>query len=140
MINYQIIGEKQLIIMCFDGDVTPENVISFIRNLVKNPEYDPGYKTIVDLRNCNLVYDMEGMKRTLGYMATANGFAAKRKTAYITSSSGHVVPPMMMNTGVYDVPMDIKVLSTVETALSWLDLDDFSVDDYKRVLRSICNC
>ncbi len=140
MINYQVIGEKQVIVICFEGDITPENVISFIRELVENPEYDPEYKSIVDLRNCNLVYDIEGMKRTLEYMATASGFAAKRKTAYITSRSGHVVPPMLMNTGVYDVPMDIKVLSTVETALSWLDLDDFTPEEYKRVLQGICNC
>lgn len=140
MINYKILAEKQLVVLCFDGDITPEIVMSFIRDLVKNPDYNPEYKSIVDLRNCNLVYSMEGMKRTLEYMATANGFVAKRKTAYITSSSGHVVPPMLMNTGAYKFPMDIKVLSTVETALSWLALDDFTAEEYQRVLQSICNC
>ena len=138
MINYRIIKEKQLVVMCFEGDLTPEIVISFIDDLVKNPAYDPGYSSIVDLRNCNLLYDIESMKRTLEYMATASGFAAKRKTAYITSSSIHVVPPMMMTSGNYDFPMDVKVHSTVDSAISWLNLEDFTSEDYKRVLRSIC--
>lgn len=139
MINYRVIKEKQLVVMCLEGDITPEIVMSFIDDLVKNPGYDPGYSSIVDLRNCNLLYDIESMKRTLKYMATASGFPAKRKTAYITSSSIHVVPPMMMTSGNYDFPMDVKVLSTVDSAISWLNLEDFTAEDYKRVLRSICD-
>lgn len=138
MINFRIIKEKQLVVMCFEGDITPEIVISFIDELVKYPSYNTEYKTIVDLRNCNLVYDMEGMKRTLAYMASHRGFAARRKTAYITASSGHVVPPMLMNTGTYDFPMEVKVLSTVDSALSWLHLEDFTFEDYQRILQSMC--
>lgn len=140
MISYRILKEKELVVMCFDGDITPEMVISFIEDLVRTPGYDPEYMSIVDLRCCNLIYDIEEMKRTLAFMASARGFAAKRKTAYITSSSGHVVPPMLMTTGVYDFPMEVKVHSTVDSAISWLNLQDFTVDDYKRVLQSICDC
>ena len=140
MISYKILTEKQTIIMCFDGKITPEIVISYIDELVKNPEYDPEHKSLVDLRNCDLTYDVEGMKRTLAHMLTAKGFAGKRKTAYITSNSAHVVPPMMMSSGAYNFPMEIKVLSTVASAIDWLEIEDFTEEDYKRILGTICDC
>lgn len=139
MINYKIINDKQLLVMCFEGDITPEEVISFIDKLVKLPGYDPEFSSIVDLRNCNLVYGVGDMKRTLAYMAGAEGFVAKRRTAYITSSAGHVVPPMMMNTASYDFPMEVKVHSTVDSAIAWLNIPDFTAEDYSNVLRSICD-
>jgi hypothetical protein len=140
MINVRIIKEHQLVVMCFEGDITPGDVTAFIAGLVKKSGYDPAYSTIVDLRNCTLLYDVGALKQTIQYMATAEGFAAKRKTAYITSSSGHVVPPMMMTSGTYNIPMEVKVHSTVEAALSWLGLEDFTPEDYQQVLRSMCNC
>jgi|GEM_PF-1935300 len=140
MINVRILKDHQLVVMCFKGEITPENVISFIGRLVKNPDYEPSYRSVIDLRSCTLMYDIEGLKRTLEYMATARGFAAKRKTAYITSSSGHVVPPMMMTTGTYNIPMDVKVHSTVDAALHWLGMEDFTTEDYRRLLSSMCDC
>jgi hypothetical protein len=81
MINFRILQDKQLIIMCFEGEITPEIVMSFIDELLKTPDYNPEYKSIIDLRRCKLVYDIEGMKRTLEYMVASRSFAVKRKTA-----------------------------------------------------------
>lgn len=139
MINVRILKDHQLVVMCFEGEITPEEVTSFIAGLVNNPAYDPTYKSVIDLRHCTLLYDIVGLKRTLEYMATAKGFAAKRKTAYITSSSGHVVPPMMMTSGNYNIPMEVKVHSTVDAALDWLGLENFSTEDYQQLLRSMCD-
>ena len=139
MICYRIIQELELVVICCTGDITPEVVMPFVDELVRIPGYNPGYNSLIDLRGSNLIYDVAGIRRALQHLANVEGYIARRKTAYITSSSVHVVPPMLMNAGSYDFPMEIKVHSTTAAAISWLGLKDFSEEDYQQLLQSICN-
>jgi len=140
MICLKILKEKELVIMCFQGEITPDTVITFINSLVQEPDYNPNFTTIIDLRAAEMNYDMDGLRRTLEHMMTTEGFASGRRSAYITSNANQVVPPMMMNTPAYDFPMEVKVLSTVESAIDWLEIKDFTPKDYEEVIRSICDC
>lgn len=139
MINIKILKEKELTIMCFRDKITPEMVMKFINSLVQEPEYDPGFNAIIDLRSADMQYDMEGLKKTLNHMLSAEGFRSTRKSAYITTNSNQVVPPMMMNTSGYEFPMKVKVHSTVESAIAWLGIKNFTSEDYEAILSTMCN-
>ena len=139
MISLKILKDKELTIMCFRNKITPEMVMKFINSLVQEPEYNPEYNAIIDLRSADMQYDMEGLKKTLNHMLTAEGFRSTRKSAYITSSSNQVVPPMMMNTLGYEFPMKVKVHSTVESAIAWLEIEDFTPENFQAVLSTMCD-
>jgi hypothetical protein len=117
MINFKSLHDEKFTLMYFKGVVTPEDVISFIDSLVRDSEYHPEYNSLVDLRDAELVYDLEGMKRTLKHMQSTPGFTSNRKTAYITSASTQVVPPTLMNSGLFSTPMKVKVFSSVTSAM-----------------------
>lgn len=138
MIRYKILEIKKLVIICLRDILTPEVVIDFIYGLTKDSTYDPAYSALVDLREAELQYDMQGLKRTLEVMQTTQGFTAERRVAYITSMSSQVVPPMLLNSGMFKAPMKVKVFSSLDTGLKWLGIEGVTVEDYNRLYTEIC--
>lgn len=112
--------------MYFQGAIMPEDIITFIQALLKDEDYNPSYKSLIDLRDALLHYQPDDVKRIIEYMRTTEGFYGNRKTAYVTSSSNQVVPPMMMGHATPNFPMDVKVFSSFEYALAWLEVEDLS--------------
>lgn len=138
MIRYKILDIKRLVIICMRDVVTPDDVIDFIYGLIKDSTYDPAYSTLVDLREAELLYDMQGLKRTLEVMQKTQGFTAERRVVYITSMSSQVVPPMLLNSGRFKAPMKVKVFSTLDTGLKWLGIEGVTVEDYNHLYTEIC--
>lgn len=132
MIHKKILPEYKLTIMCFVGIVTPEDALRFLEGLNKEPEYDKSYNSIIDFRDALLTYDAEGLRKTLQFILEKN--AGNRRTAYITSEPRHVIPPSMMKSNEFQMPMDVKIFSTVESALDWLVMDDLSAEDYEQII------
>ncbi|MEX0985887.1 MAG: hypothetical protein WD052_00325 [Bacteroidales bacterium] len=137
MIYFKILEEKRLVVMVFKGVITPADVMDFIDSLLQLDAFDPEYSDIIDLRSADMSYDYDGLRSTLHFMATTKGFAAKRKSAYITSNSKQVVPPMLMKSGAFDLPMEVEVMSTVESCLEWLDITGFTPADYEEILKEL---
>jgi len=126
--------------MCFKGQVKPDDVIGFIDRIVSDPEYNKEYDSIIDLRNTELHYDMHGLRKVLIYMATSEGFIGNRKSVYITSEANHVVPPIMMSSDQYKLPMQVKVCSSIDNAIEYLKVKNFDEDDYNDCISGMCNC
>ncbi len=138
MINFKIISEKELIIMCFLGDITPDDIIGFIDSLILEEGYNIKFRVLIDVSRVNFSYDVQGLRRVMHYMMTKDGFAGERKSAFIALNANQVVPPMIMKAGTYDFPMKIRVVATIEAALNWLEIEGFSVGECKKLLDEIC--
>lgn len=126
--------------MCFSGRIVPQTVIDFIDQVVQDPQYNKNHFTIIDLRSTELHYDVDGLRRVLKYIEKKEGFAGKRKTVYITSNPNHVVPPLLMSSKEYEIPMEIKVVSSAKSAIDHLKIPGFTVFDYNKIIKTLCNC
>ena len=138
MIRYNILGNKRVTLICFTGIVYPEDVIGFINTIAKDPAYDTSFNSIFDLRNADLSYDVEGLRKTLNHVFTAEGFQGNRKTVFITSNANQLVPPMMLSSQSDKLAMQIEVASTVEAALRFVEIKDFTQEDYLHELNKLC--
>lgn len=137
MTSFRILDTHRLVLMNFQGFIDPELVISFIDKLVKDPAYSNSYNSIIDLQKAEMHYTMESLRKTMDYMATNIDFVGKRKTAYITSLSQQVVPPMLMSTAENKFPMEVKVFSALESAVDWIGIRDISVYQINRILNEM---
>lgn len=137
MIYFKSLQEDKFTLMYFKGVITPDDVTGFIDALISDKEYHPEYNSLVDLRDAELKYDMEGLTRVLKHMQSTPGFTSSRKTAYITEASSHVVPPTLLNSGLFKTPMKVKVFSSVASAMKWLGLGNVPHGDPDRWIAEI---
>jgi hypothetical protein len=136
MITHKVIANKKLVFMYLQGTIKPDDITAFIQFLLKDEDYDPSYSTLIDLRDATLQYRAEDVKRVIEYMRTTDGFSGNRKSAYVTSSSNQVVPPMMMGQSTPNFPMEVKVFSSFEYALDWLAVKNLSEEYFDEIRKS----
>lgn len=135
---FKILAEKQLIIMCLTGKIDADDVISFLNSLISDKYYDPKFNSLIDLRNSEMSYKIEDIRSVFNHMSNIPGFAAKRKTVYVTSNSSQVVPPLALTTKNMNLPMEIKVTSELQSAFKYLDLNQETSDLIESFLPESC--
>jgi hypothetical protein len=127
--KYFIYKDKKLVVEIIAGDTKSEidEHINFKKTLAADPDFDPSFNSIIDLRKIN-IKSMKEIEATIKYYfrhaKQVPNLLAKRKCALIT-----ITPKQVAATFIYksfrELPIEYKIFSTVEASLKWLDIDDF---------------
>lgn len=68
--KYQIIPEKNLIIETFSGRVTLDDVVSFLKGILDDPDYSPELNGIVDFREADLDVSYDEIRGLVDWLAS----------------------------------------------------------------------
>ncbi|MFC2138527.1 hypothetical protein ACFLTE_10160 [Bacteroidota bacterium] len=127
--KYFIYKDKKLVVEILAGDTKSEidEHINFKKTLAADPDFDPKFDSIIDMRKTHLK-SMNEIEATIKYYFNnakqVPNLLAKRKCALITST-----PDQVAATYIYEsfkeLPIDYKIFSTVEASLIWLGINDF---------------
>lgn len=116
-IDYIILPQEKLIIEYFSGMVSLKDVIAQKEKLIRNPNYNPGYNLIDDLRDAQFELIKEQVKGYVDYVFNNKKNIGKRNTAFVTSNPDQVVVSTLFESAKGELPINTMIVSTISTAL-----------------------
>lgn len=119
--HYRILHEEKLIVEYYSGEIILENLIAYKKILLADPEYSPQYNLLVDLRDATFLLTEYEIKKYLEYTKPVHYLFKKRKSAYLTHTPNQVVFVTFIDyySEVF-LPIEVKIFSTTNVAISWL--------------------
>jgi len=132
--NYRILPDQGLIIECFYGETGINDIIALKEIVKKDKDFDFKYNIIDDYRDTNIHVSHEEIYQFKEWMQ--HNFSSSRKSSVLTETPNQVSAIMlfdrMQNN---ELPMNIKLFSTSEAALRWVDVDDNSIADIVELIQ-----
>ncbi len=135
-LNYQILPYNRLIVEYFRGDIRGEDIIALKELELKDPGYNPFYNLIDDFREARIIATENDVSDFADYMKSNAKLHGKRNSAYITRTPGQVVATTLFDILKDDLPINIKIVSSVEAAADWVGLT-ISAGDLEKVLATL---
>ena len=123
--SYRIDRERRVVFSVATGAVTNESMRDFQDRLRSDPEFDPSFRHLLDLRGLSTGNVSSAGVRSL---ISGNPFAPGTRTAVVTAREldfGHArMYELMSDTD----PEDFKVVRTLDEALFFLELEGVDVE------------
>ncbi|MEN8121119.1 MAG: hypothetical protein ABFS35_12260 [Bacteroidota bacterium] len=121
--KYTILQNKNVIIDCLFGEISFKDFINAKIEQSKNDNYDPKHNVLIDFRNSILKIEEKEISELINYPKKHKEFFGERKVAYLTDSPNQVAIGMLINLE-NDLPVDIKIFSTLKLAIKWIGLSE----------------
>lgn len=122
-IDYIIIPKDKLIIEYFNGKVSLEDVIILQKELAENPNYDPNYNVIDDLRDAQFDLIKEQVIGYVDYITNNKKTIGKRNTAFVTTNPDQVVISSLFESLKKDLPINTLIVITISLALKHVNIN-----------------
>ncbi len=134
MIYYKIIPDKRLIIEYFEGILTLDEILKFVRCIKMDKNFDTSFNSLIDLSDMEMEVSAKEVEKYVNYLKKNKSLMGNRKLAMITKTPEHVVIATLYKLLGKDLPLNIKVFSTFEAAIRWLGVFRFNYDDYSKII------
>ncbi len=139
MIYYKIIPSKKLVVEYFKGDIYWDDMFSFIDEISKDKNYNVSFNSLIDLREATLQLTTDDVKKYIRYLEEHTEVLGKRKLAMITNSPNQVVYVTLYQLLSDKLPLKIKIFSTYQKALYWLDMPEFTENEFNSLISEFLN-
>ncbi len=134
-IKYKILPGKRLVIHLYEGKVTMDLIKENAKGLIEDEDFRPYYNEITDLRNSELIFNhKDDLINYVEFLKKKRGYLSNRKIAVLTDSPDHVVKSTLYKELGVILPMKLQVFSTCESALIYLDITDFSEEEFESII------
>jgi len=135
MHKYKILKDVELVIQCYKDDITLNDIKKSKINLIKDIEFNPNFKLLIDIRKARYKLTVKEIKELVDFVSIKLKDKSLKRTAFITRT-----PHQVANTSIYILNKNIgsghyKIFSTIEGACHWLGIDINKID----VVSSIIN-
>jgi hypothetical protein len=130
--NYYILKEKNLVIEVLRGYFVLSDFIDLKRTESKDPDFDPNFDSILDIRNIENAFTQEiirDLENFLKIIKTVQNVSKKRKAAVIASKPSQVAGTTWYKL-IDDRSIEYKVFSTLKAAREWLGIEEI---DFKSI-------
>lgn len=133
--SYKIIPGLNLIIEVFGGRITIFDAIELKKREINDKDYNPNFNFIVSINEIDTDgkqdYDYSKYIDTVKENTRMYGI---RRSAILTNTPKQVVGGVLYELAARELPMNFKIVSTLEAALTWVNL---SIDYKSIVLENI---
>lgn len=123
VVAYKILPELKLIIEVFSGSLGILDAIELKEREVNDSLYNPGYNFIVvaNFVDANLDTDVD-FSTYINTLTNSKKMVAPRKSAILTQTPQQVVFGTLYKHAIQILPIDFKIVSTLQAALKWINL------------------
>jgi hypothetical protein len=123
IVSYKIIPESKIIIEVFGGKISIIDAIELKKKEVQDKEYNPNFNFIVSINelefDTNFKFDFS---KYIDIIKEDNKIKGIRKSAIITKTPQQVVASTLYELAASELPMNFKIVTTIEAALDWVNL------------------
>ncbi|NOQ26770.1 MAG: hypothetical protein GQ564_15525 [Bacteroidales bacterium] len=121
-LDYLIIAEKALIIEFYRGKYYVDELIDFKKKVGNDKEYNPCYNIIQDFREVEFLFKINEVSKYVEFISNNEKYLARRKSTMITETPNQVVTSIGFEILKKELPIQVKVCSTVEVAFAFVKL------------------
>lgn len=134
-LKYKILPEIRLIIDCWFGELTFEKILASKLEEAEDAHWSPDFDNISDIRNAVFSLSNDHAKQIIEYARSNPRWSHKRKTAYLTKNPNQVVFQTMLGLNKpIDMPNELGLFSTLDTALYWLGINRSELERIQEIL------
>jgi hypothetical protein len=134
--NYRILPEYRLVVSHYAGDISESEIISLKETIKQDKDFHMEYNTLDDFSDVAFHITQESYGRVFKWLR--DHYSWKRNSAVLTSTPDQVVNIILFNfTQKFELPMKIKVFSTLQAALHWVNISPGDAPAIKSVLEEL---
>ena len=126
--KYFIIKDKNLVLEILSGSFELSDYINLKQSQFKDPDYDPNFSLILDIRNIEDIVSEKKIKEYPERIKPIQHFTNRIKAAVITHTPSQVAGASLYKS-FEDKPIDYKIFSTLEYALNWIGISKIDLKD-----------
>ncbi len=134
ILKYKILKEKRISIQYFSGSIEKKDVMNFVSEMKADADFNATFNTIIDLRNAQVNITENEVKEYVDFIKNVDNFISKRKIVVITSNPNQYISAFFSKQYSKDLPLQFNIFSSVEPALFYLDLLDFTTEKYNQII------
>ena len=121
-INYHIIKEKKLIVEYYSGSIYLNDFIEIHDRKSNDKDFNKNYNLIIDFRDAEIHLNEKEVLELVSYHKDNEKLFGSRYAAHITKTPKQVVAGFNFDFYNKELPVKIKVFSTLEASLGWVGL------------------
>ncbi len=121
-INYIILKEKNLIVEYYAGDIYKQDFLDYYQRKANDVNYNSNFNLLIDFRDSQIHLSKEDVYELSQFISNNPILNGSRYAAHITNSPNQVVSGIKFDIYRKNLPVKIKIFSTLAAALSWVKL------------------
>jgi hypothetical protein len=122
--DFVIIPEKKLIIEYFSGKIELKDILELKYRESLETEYNSNYNIIDDSRDAEFLLNENEISKYVNHIINNKLINGKRNAAYLTKTPNQVVIATLFDMLKKELPINVRIFSTVEVAMNWLELSE----------------
>ena len=120
--EYIIIPEKKLIIEYYSGQFQVDELIAFKEAICADKNYNPNFNVINDFRDAEFLFEIDEISKYIQFILKTKKSYGHRKATMLTKTPNQVVTSLGFEMLKKDIPISVKVVSTIEAAIDFIGL------------------
>ena len=138
-IEYLILDNKSLIIESYIGSFDIDELIEFKMKVGNDKKYNPNFNVIHDFRKLKFLLGIEEISEYIRLISKNNKLLGNRKSVMITDTPNQVVISMGFDLLKNELPIQVKVCSTIKTAFNFIELPKKEWEFIESLINSLKN-
>lgn len=131
---HKVLPDLKLVIEFFRGQFNISDYLELKYREINDPEFNPDYNFIGDLRNSEIVANAEDIRKCVSFIKSRKQLVSNRRLVVITATPNQVVFSTLFQKYGYELPIHFEVVSTLHGALKWVGC---SFEDYETVEKTL---
>ncbi len=136
-LNYLILPDKSLIIEYYNGQFHVDELIEFKIKVSNDKDYNPNFNIIHDFRELEFLLKIEEVSKYVDLISKDNKYIGSRKSTMLTKTPNQVITSIGFDLLKDKLPIQVKVCSTVETALTFIGIPISDWDYIKSMINNV---
>jgi len=120
--EYIIVPDKKLIIEYYCGKYQVNELIVFKEAICADKNYNPNFNVINDFRDAEFLFEIDEISKYIQFILKTKKSYGHRKSTMLTKTPNQVVTSLGFEMLKKDIPILVKVVSTVEAAIDFIEL------------------
>lgn len=121
--NYFILKERKLIIEYYSGKIYLNDFLKIHEKKSKDKDFNVNFNLLIDFRNAEILLSETDVLALVNFHKNNKKLFGKRKSAHLTQTPDQVLSGMHFDIFNKELPIIIKIFSTLEASLRWLGLE-----------------
>jgi len=131
-IKIKVLHSHRLIVEYFQGTINLDDVINAKCFKNHHPDFNADYNHLIDFRLANFDANVNDINEVVRFQKENTQFIKKRKSAFLTDLPEHASFTTLFSMAMSDLPIEFEIFTTLEAALNWLDVWNFTPFEYQK--------
>jgi hypothetical protein len=139
LVDYIIIPDIKIIVECYKGYLSEEEVLNHKNAMYKDKQYDPAFNVITDMRELEMQVQADDDIKKLGeFINFLKNTPIERKGALLTSKPNQAVMAQLFKELARNTVIEYEVFSTLDAAMIYVGLPLSNFDMVNDAVENLC--